>query len=275
MDKITSTVEKHYQGGGKSKETLRAALTAKGLDPDHLELDDLTMIEEFHSMGREGTIRLADVAKISDGERVLDVGCGIGGPARMLAKHYGAQVTGVDLTEDFCDIGRMLNTSTGLDDKVELRQANAVELPFDDGSFDVVWTQHVSQNISDKAASYGEMRRVVRDGGRLAFFDLQAGPEQPIHFPVPWADDDSTSFLVTPDETRGYVERAGFRPSAWNDLTPNVIGWLDQMATMGPPPEGSITLGILLTDFPTRVTNFGLNVRENRVQLLQAVCDAI
>ena len=118
---------------------------------------------------------LAEAAAITSTDEVLDVGCGIGGPARFLATKFGCKVTGIDLTPEFIDVARDLNARVGLGDTIDLRVADALDLPFPDASFDVVWTQHVSMNIADKPGLYAELGRVLRPGGRLAFFDVVAG----------------------------------------------------------------------------------------------------
>ena len=160
-------------------------------------------------------LALARAAAISAADSVLDVGGGIGGPARLPAQRYGCRVTVVDLTAEYCAVGRTLTAWTKLEDQVAFVCGNALAMPFPDGSFDVAWTQHASMNIADKAGLYGEMARVVRVGGRLAFFDVLAGPNQPIHLPVPWASDPSFNFLLTPEETRTLIARSGFREIAW------------------------------------------------------------
>lgn len=239
------SVEEHYGRGGFTD-----------------SLESIAPFAEFHTLGPRATSALADLAGIAAGEEVLDVGCGIGGPVRHLASEYGARATGIDLTPEFVEAAIELNRRAGLD--IPIRVASALDLPFDDASFDVVWTQHVSMNIEDKAGLYAELRRVVRPGGRLAFFDVVAGPVQPIHFPVPWADDASISFLVSADETRALVEAAGFAPREWHDRT-------DDARAM---PGGGVD-NPLIPNFAVKVANHGRNLAEDRSRLLQAVCDAV
>jgi SAM-dependent methyltransferase len=267
---MADAVEEHYTRGDLLATVLRA-LTDAGLDPDKLDPSSLAPAEEFHLLGRTATVALAERAAITELDLVLDVGCGIGGPARYLAANLGCQVTGIDLTQELCDVAAELTRRVGLDDKVTIRQANALDLPFDDDAFDVVWTQHVSMNIEDKARLFSEMRRVLITGGRLAFFDLLAGPNQPIHFPVPWADDPSVSFLATPDETRALLDAAGFRVRSWEDLTHEAVGFLRQLA--GPP--GPLGPHLLVPDMPTKAANLRRSIDESRLVLVRAVADAV
>jgi SAM-dependent methyltransferase len=180
-------------------------------------------------------------------------------------------VVGLDLTQELCDVAVDLTRRVHLDDLVSVRQGDALDLPFEDDEFDVIWTQHVSMNIEDKPRFFAEMRRVVITGGRLAFFDLLAGPNQPIHFPVPWADDQSVSFLATPEETRQLLQDAGFEVRSWEDLTHEGVGFLRQLT--GPPS----VLGphLLVPDMPTRAANLRRNIDESRLLLVRGVADAV
>ncbi|MGH2689640.1 MAG: methyltransferase domain-containing protein, partial [Actinomycetota bacterium] len=196
-----AAVDGHYSRPDLST-VLLDALRAAGLDPGALRPDDLTPFEEFHTGGRPETADLAEKAGIGPGMRVLDVGCGLGGPARFLARTYGCTVTGVDAATEFVTAGTMLTERVGQAGAVTILRADALDLPFPDASFDAAWTQHVSMNIADKAAFYRSIRRVLRPGGRLAFHDFVAGDGRPIHFPVPWAESEDLSFLATADETR-------------------------------------------------------------------------
>ena len=175
---------------------------AKSIDPERVTVAQLAPVDNYHLHRLAGTLALAHVAKMTTADRVLDVGGGFGGPARQLAYRLGCNVTVLDITAEYCAVGETLTTWTHLADLVSFVHANALDMPFADGSFDVVWTQHASMNIADKAGLYEEIARVVRPGGRFAFFDVLAGPNQPIHFPVPWATDLLFSFLLSPAETR-------------------------------------------------------------------------
>jgi SAM-dependent methyltransferase len=265
------TVQDHYEQFGLLDEIL-AALGTAGADVERLTLDDLAPVEEFHTFGRRGTIALADAAGIGDGDAVVDLGAGIGGPARFLAATRGAQMTTVDLTPAFCEVAEELNRRTGLADRIDVRCASALDVPLESDSFDVAWTQHASMNIEDKAGLFAEAWRLLKPGGRFALFDLQAGDVQPIHFPVPWAETDAISHLATIDETAALLDGAGFRRDVWEDLTDEALAFYDGLAAGPPAQPGPVGMQLLIPNIAEKGANLARNVREGRVRVLRAVC---
>jgi ubiquinone/menaquinone biosynthesis C-methylase UbiE len=260
-------VEQHYSTG-LTRANIERALIGAGKDPAALESADLAMLEDFHTMGRFATAALADLADVGGEDRVLDAGTGIGAAARFLAGQIGCRVTAVDLTAEYCEAARWLNRCVRLDGLIDVRQADVLELPFEDASFDVLVSQHVQMNIADKRRLYREARRVLATGGRLALWDIVAGPEQPIRFPVPWAVEPELSHLVTADELRSITAAAGFDVRAWNDLTETAIPAMDALLAAPPSPLG---LQVFVPDLPVKAANLAENLRENRTRLVQAV----
>jgi ubiquinone/menaquinone biosynthesis C-methylase UbiE len=241
-------------------------------DIDRLTPDDLAPVDEFHGGQRPATMRLAELAGLVGNERVLDVGSGLGGPSRFLAWRYGCRVSGVDLTAEFVQIAQMLTRRTGLEDKVDYRQGNALDLPFADRSFDVVWSQNAAMNIQDRGRLYREMRRVLKPGGRLALQEVAAGPGGPPHFPVQWAREPAISFLYSATETRSKLEAAGFRVVVWQDTTQEALiaaARRGQNTASAPPPLG--THLILGADWREMFRNSARNLDERRTELFNAV----
>lgn len=266
----TNTATGAYASGG-TRGRIEEALTRAGKDPDRLALDDLALLEDFHSLGRIATLGLVNRAAVTSSDRVLDAGSGIGGTARLVAAQTGARVTAVDLTADYCETARWLNHAVGLDDRIDVRHGDVLDLPFADGSFDVVISQHVQMNVADKPRLYAEARRVLVPGGRLAVWDVTAGPEQPIRFPVPWATTAEQSHLVAPDALRELLEDSGFEVTAWADLT-DAAG--DAMAQFFASPPAQLGLHVYVPDFAEKAANLIANGRENRTRLIQAVLTA-
>jgi len=267
---MTSTIEPPY-ATGRARADIERALVAAGLEIQALEASDLAMLEDFHSLGRLATVALVDLARVGAGDRVLDAGTGIGGTARLIAAERGARVTAVDITREYCEVARWLNDAVGLGDRIDVRTADVTALPFDDASFDVVFSQHVQMNIADKRKLYAEARRVLAPGGRLALWDVTAGPGGPLHMPVPWATSPEQSHLVTPERLAEVLAEAGFETAHFNDLTePAATAMRDRFAGAQPP----LGIHVFLPDFQTKATNLGRNLSENRARLIQAVLTA-
>jgi MPBQ/MSBQ methyltransferase len=272
---VTNPVESHYASGGLADRIL-AALSAAGKDPDRLRIEDLAPVDEFHIRGREATLELAAAAGLAEGMRVLDVGSGVGGPSCYLAAAVGCRVTGLDLTEEYCQVAALLAERVGLADRVEYHPGDALAMPFANCSFDAVWTQHAAMNIADKAGLYAECRRVLEPGGALAIYDIVTGTGGPVHFPVPWAREPSISFLAGPAELRGLLEGAGFTIESWRDTTDLGRTWFrafaKRLAEGAPPPLGFHLL--MGPEFPAMAQNQIRNLNEDRIALVEVVARA-
>ena len=213
----------HWERAGIERAILDA-IAAMGKDPAALTIEDLAPADHFHGGGKKATDRLARLAELTPGARVLDVGGGLGGPARTLAVEHGCQVTVIDLTDSYVQAGRALTARLGLTDRVTHRRGDALTLDVAPASFDVVWTQNSGMNIGDKEKLYAGFARALRPGGRLVLQEPMAGPVQPVVFPVMWARDASTSFLRAPDAMREVMEAAGFTVRIWDDVTAEIAG---------------------------------------------------
>jgi sarcosine/dimethylglycine N-methyltransferase len=271
MTDVLDAVRDHYRATGLT-ERLKTALAVFGPEDLPLTPQQLAGLDQFHTRGLAATAELARLAGIAAEMSVLDVGSGIGGPARFLAASYGCRVTGVDLSEPFVDAARYLTRRTGLDGQVSFQTASALELPFGEARFDVVLLQHVAMNIADRPRLYRELRRVLKSGGRLATFDIVLSGGEP-HYPVPWARTPATSFLLTAPATREAIERAGFRKLTWQDDTEAAKTWIAQLRVSGPP--ASPNLGVVMgPDFAQLAANLGRNLMEGRLGVVTAVFEA-
>ena len=248
-------------------ESLLAALAAAGKDLAALTVDALAVTAPFHGGGKVVTLRLARLLGAKPGLRVLDAGGGLGGPARTLAVEFGCHVTVVDLTESFVRAGRMLTARLGLDGRVQHQLGNALDLPFEQGAFDVVWTQNSGMNIEDKPALYRGFHRVLRPGGLLALQEPMAGPVAPPIFPLMWARDASSSFLRPPAEMRAVIAQAGFRERVWDDVTAETAG----PATAAAIPAHSAQRLIMGAALDEIISAGHRNRAEGRIVSVQAV----
>ncbi len=264
---MDDTIQSQYSTG-LSRNNIERALIAAGKDLDRLTPADLGPLEDFHTMGRYATAQLVDLAQLSSATRVLDAGSGVGGTARYVADRYGCPVTAVDLTDEYCETNRSLNRLVGLGDLISVRQADVTELPLADGTFDVAISQHVQMNVADKARLYSETRRVLKDGGRLALWDITIGTGGELGYPLPWADHPARSHLVTPGELRAVVESAGFAVDHWNDLTDQAVTLMQAMLAQPADPLG---LHAFVTDFRRKAENLTHALADGRLRAIQAV----
>jgi ubiquinone/menaquinone biosynthesis C-methylase UbiE len=232
--------------------------------------DGLAPIDQLHSGGIAATRLLAKLARIDRGERILDVGCGVGGPARVLAREFGANVTGIDLAGGLIQVAERLGELSG--SPVTFRQADALELPFDDASFDIVWTQHATTTIPDKPRLYSEIRRVLRPGGRLAVHDLVRGQTAGhLHMPIPPSDSEEETFLATADELRTLLSVSGFQERLWRDRTAPTIAFFANF-----PDPGAFSIRLIKGEaYPQMVDNLRRNLEEGRIAAVMGLFDAV
>jgi len=275
MTDVLDDVRDHYRATGLT-ERLKTALAVLGPEDQRLTPQQLAGVDQFHTRGLAATAELAKLAGIASGMAVLDVGSGVGGPARFLAATCGCQVTGVDLSAPFVDAARYLTERTGQAALVSFQIGSALELPFDAGRFDAALLQHVAMNISDRPRLYREIRRALKHGGRFATYDVvlaDGKPQDGVHYPAPWARTPATSFLLTAAATREAIEAAGFRTLTWQDDSAAAKAWAAQVRGSPPP---SPNLGVVMgPDFAQLAANLGRNIIEGRVGILSAVFEAI
>jgi SAM-dependent methyltransferase len=272
MSLNTSKVREHYSATSLT-ERIKSALAAIATQGQTLTVAQLAPLDQFHTRGILATAELASAAGIEPSTRVLDLGCGIGGPARYVAATFGCKVTGVDLSPDFIDAATYLTARCGLSDRVTFQSGYALNLSFEDAVFDTVFLQHVAMNIEDRAALYAEVRRILTAGGRFVSHDV-VQRDGDAAYPTPWARDASTSFLLGESETRTAVERAGFKAVFWRDDTQIALDWFQAMMAAGPPtgPNLGVVMG---PDFPIMIGNLARNLRENRLGVLSAVLSCV
>jgi sarcosine/dimethylglycine N-methyltransferase len=265
-------IERHYASEAIAERVLAALREAYGPDV-RITPDALAPLDHFHGRGVVATEALSTRLAPQAGDRLLDIGSGIGGPARWMAAHFGCHVTGIDLTRAFCDAAEILSNACGMSDQVRIVQGSATDLPFPDQSFDRAYSQNVLMNIADKRRFYREAFRVLRPGGLLAVDQTALGPNGPPRYPQPWASVAEASFLAKPEEIRSDSAAAGFDIVILRDGTDEAIAFQQEMRRRvqaeGPPRLG---LDVLLGDrFRELMRNSADSLAEQRTSIIQCL----
>jgi SAM-dependent methyltransferase len=267
MTETEDLVTEHY-GTHHVLEDILGGLDRAGFDRNALHPADLKPIDEFHTGGLEATKDVLSQLSIGEETRVLDVGSGIGGTSRYIAEHFGAHVTGVDLTPEYIEAARFLTRAVGLDEKVVFEVGSATDLPVAAGGFDLALMFHVGMNIADKAAMFCFVSQALRRGGTFAIFDVMAGRDfLTLAFPLPWADTGETSFVGSPQDYREAAEAAGFRLAAERDRGGFALeffrGVIERIERDGAPPIG---LHLLMGETSKqKISNYIVNLEAGRI----------
>lgn len=265
---------KFYGGSGGLVDAIASALDGAGVDRSRLGTGDLAPVDEFHIRGRVASLEIAAALDVGSDDHVVDLGSGLGGPARALAEATGCRVTGVDLTPEFCEVATALSQWTGLSDRTRFLVGDATATGLPDGVADGVVSVHVAMNIADKPALWAEAFRLLRPGGRFVAYDVLQGEGGDVRYPVPWAEDASTSFLVGPREMRELLVEAGFEVLDEVDSSDAGLAWFREMRERiereGPPP---VTFAAFLGEkFGQMVANQVANLGERRIRTVMFVC---
>jgi ubiquinone/menaquinone biosynthesis C-methylase UbiE len=248
-------------------------LDEAGKDLATITLEDLRPVDEFHIRGDVATKELIKLAEFTPDMHILDVGCGVGGSTRRLSHVTGCRVTGIDLSDEYIDAAERLTQLLNMQERVRFNVASALDLPFDDKAFDGAWSIHMSMNVEDKLGWLQELFRVIKPGGRAVLYEVCGDTETPLHFPVPWAQDSSMSFLLPPQSFHDVIKSAGFHIEVWKDKTDLAQ---KAFADVKEPTAGAVlpALGIHLlvgNDFKTKAYNLHRNLDDERLSLIETV----
>ncbi len=261
-----AALDDHYSARDL-EERILTAIQAAGLNPEKiLSPEDLGALDHFHTGGRRATLDLLKLVPIRAGDRVLDIGSGLAGPARLLATACDCHVVCLDSSPGYCAAARLLNRLTGLEDRVEVHEGSALDLPFPDSSFDVVWVQNVGMNLADKRRLYAEIRRVLKPGGRFAFQEVAAGNREQPYFPLPWATNPAGSFLTPVADMRSSLEESGFTAEVFEDTTEAELARPSAGAAPGP-----LTLAVFVDNIGEKSRNSRRSLEEGRTRLVMGV----
>jgi ubiquinone/menaquinone biosynthesis C-methylase UbiE len=262
-------LEAHYSARDIEARIL-AAVRAAGLNPEQrLSPEALGALDHFHTGGLRASRELLELAQIRAEDRVLDIGAGLAGPARLLAATLGCRVDCLEMSPDFCAGAVLLNRLTGLDDRIAVHKGSALDMPFPDDSFDVVWMQNVGMNIADKRKLYAEINRVLKPGGRFAFQEMAAGKAATSYFPLPWATDPADNFLVSAEEMRSVLGESGFIAEVLEDTSDAHLSRTIANAT--PAASGQLSLAVFVDNLGQKAGNARRSLEEGQVRLVRGV----
>ena len=261
-----ASLEAHYSARDIEARIL-AAVRAAGLNPEQrLSPEQLGALDHFHTGGFRASLELLELAQIRAEDRVLDIGAGLAGSARMLASALGCRVDCIELSSDYYAGAVLLNLLTGLEDRIDVHQGSALDLPFPDDSFDAVWMQNVGMNIADKRRLYAEVYWVLKPDGRFAFQEMAAGEAATSYFPLPWATDPADSFLVSAEEIRSVLGESGFIAELFEDTSDAHLSRTPEGAA-----PGQLTLAVFVDNLAQKAGNARRSLQEGQIRLVRGV----
>lgn len=271
---VEQQVSAHYTPG-MLEEKIFATLRSAGKNPENVSSEDLSLLDNFHIGGRQAIEDLSAFMQLQSGMSLLDVGCGVGGPARYFAGR-GCEVTGIDLSEEFVQVAGSLTRKLKLDAKAQFRQGSALAMPFSAGTFDGAYMIHVGMNIQDKAGVFREVARVLKRGGRFAIFDIMKTGSESLEFPLPWASSAETSFVGTADDYRKALEAAGFRVEHQRGRREFAVQFIERMRTQaaaGAPPVLGVHI-LMGEQAPVMMKNVNAAMMDGRLEPVEIVAAA-
>ena len=267
------SISDHW-GTGDVYARIMKAMAAASISPDTVTVEQMAPADHFHARGLPATVELADALLIEAGHHIVDIGCGVGGPARYLAKRFGCRVSGVDITEPFVEAANKLTALLKMEGQVAVELGDGQQLPYGDAMFEGGYTQHVTMNIADRARFFGEAFRVLKPGAFFALTEHGLGPAGSPHYPLPWSEDGSGAYLVTPADTVTYLEGAGFVDVEVEDTGAKYLAGyrraMELAAQGNVPPFGThILMG---QTAPAKTKNAARNIEEGRTHPVQVIC---
>jgi SAM-dependent methyltransferase len=263
-----------HWGRGDVYGLIVSALARASKPLEGLTVEDLAPIDHFHARGYPATVELADRLPIGPDAYILDIGCGLGGPARYIAQRFRCRVSGLDITEPFVEAANRLTALLRMGEQVQVRLGDGQQLPYADACFDGAYAQHVTMNVADRPRFFAEAYRVLRPGAFFALTEHGLGPTGQPHHPVPWSEDGAGAYLISPGETRALLEEAGFRAIDIEETGAKYLAGYKmaiQKAKEGElPPLG---VHLLMGDTAAQKTmNAARNIEEGRTRPIQAIC---
>jgi len=248
------------------------ALRVAGFNAEqHMSPKELAALDHFHTGGFPSSLRMQEMSQIQADDRVLDLGAGLAGPARMLADSPGCRVDCIDLSPDYCTGAKLLNRLTGLEDKIEVHMGSALDLPFPDKSFDVVWMQNVGMNIENKQKFYSEIYRVLKLDGRFVFQEMAAGDAPTSYFPLPWASEPSDNFLISSDEMHSILGETGFNVEFFEDASNTQLNPAPTNDAPEIPAQPQLSLSTYVDNLAQKAENATRSLTEGQIRFVRGL----
>lgn len=270
---MPDTIADHW-GRGDVYGRIIDAMKLAGISPDTVTVEQLAPVDHFHARGFPATVELANQLPIKKGQHLVDIGCGIGGPARYIAKRFDCRVSGVDITPAFVEAANKLSALVGMDGAVDVKLGDGHELPYADEVFDGGFTQHVTMNVVDRHKFFAEAFRVLKPGAFFALTEYGSGTKGQPHYPCPWSEDGTGAFLVAPAETKRHLKDAGFEGVKIEDTGEKYLaGYKKAMELAAKGEQPAFGTHILLGETaPAKTMNAARNIEEARTHPIQVIC---
>ncbi len=248
---------------------IQQQLSQNGLQDIPLSPKQIFGLDQFHLGGPEPILDLLSSVAFAEKATILDLGCGFGGVARLVASHSSAQILGMDQDANYLHAAEELTRRCGLTDRIRFRQGDITTADFGENGFDGAFMAHVQMNIEDKSHLFSNIRKTLKPGAPFLFWEVFSETPDQLTYPLPWALDPEDSYLISAQMARSLLEDAGFKIMRWDDRTPWVQDWSENIRKKGFPPGPF--LGGILPQGKERLGNMRKAVMSSAISVIAGV----